>query len=113
MKQTDANPWHAEGKESAPDLHGAELELLNKACKVSGRSLAFWARLTEGLDEDARALLVSRARMFASELPASSDDLPRDQKEAVTLLSLVGWRDRRIFLRALRSLVELRAGRKN
>ncbi|MDC0657791.1 hypothetical protein N6L27_07275 [Leisingera sp. SS27] len=113
LKQTDANPWHAEGAEVARVLQGAELELLNKACKVSGKSLAFWARLTEGLDEGARAMLVSRARMFSSELPGSCNDLPQDQKEAVTLLSLVGRRDRQVFLRALRSLVELRAGRKN
>ncbi|WP_323783730.1 hypothetical protein [Leisingera sp.] len=113
MKQTDANPWNTEGNDGALDLQGAELELLNKACKASGRSLAFWTRLTEGLDESARSLLVSRARMLLSELPASPDDLPRDQKEAVSLLSLVGRRDRQIFLKALQSLVELRAGREN
>ena len=102
---------HAKGSDDASSLHGTDLELLNKACKMSGRSLAFWARLTEGLDEDALALLVSRAPMFSSELPAFSEDLRRDQKEAVTLLSLVGQRDRQVFLRALRGLVELRGNR--
>ncbi|MCF6433830.1 MULTISPECIES: hypothetical protein [unclassified Leisingera] len=113
MKQADANFLHSEENEGTPDLRGAELELLEKARKLSGRSIAFWARLTEGLDEDARALLVSRAHMVSSEFTASSDDLRRDQGEAIALLSLVGQRDRQVFIKALRNLVEFRAGRKN
>ncbi|MEW2911426.1 hypothetical protein [Leisingera sp. JC11] len=113
MKQTDTNPLHTLEEKGEPDLHGAELELLNTASKASGRSLAFWARLTEGLDEKALALLASRARMVSPELPASGDGLQQDQKETVALLSLVGQRDRQVFLRALRSLVDLRTGQQN
>lgn len=41
------------------------LELLKLARAGSGRSLDFWADLTEGLSRDALEIIVSRAHMIA------------------------------------------------
>lgn len=113
LKQQDANQHDTEADGNPLDRHGTELELLEQACRDSGRSLRFWADLTDGLDARALALLVSRAHMVQPEESASSDSLRQDQNEAVKLFSQVERRDRQVFLRALRGLVGLRKGRLN
>ncbi|MFY0310599.1 hypothetical protein ACFMBG_11980 [Leisingera sp. D0M16] len=90
-----------------------ERELLRKACEASGRSLGFWSDLTEGMDQRSLALLVSRAHMVSPETSDFYDSLRRDQREVISMLSQVGYRDRGVFLRALRGLIELRKGRLN
>jgi len=51
--------------------------------------------------------------MVSPEIPESYDSLPRDQREVISMLSQVGHRDRGVFLRALRGLIDLRKGRLN
>ncbi|WP_152615828.1 hypothetical protein [Leisingera sp. ANG-M1] len=113
MKQTDAKLHCADGDQNDPGSSGGELALLEKACRMSGRSLGFWTSFTDGLDEKSLALLAARAHMISPDITASCDALQRDQSEAVSLFSQVGDRDREALLVALRSLVELRKGRLN
>lgn len=110
MEQTDKKFFHAGG---GRDLSQGERELLRKACEASGRSLGFWSDLTEGLDQRSLALLVSRAHMVSPDMPESCGTLTREQSEVISMLSQVGHRDRGVFLRALRGLIELRKGRLN
>ncbi|UWQ65011.1 hypothetical protein K3723_19565 (plasmid) [Leisingera caerulea] len=51
--------------------------------------------------------------MVSPENSRSCDALERDQREVLSMLSQVGHRDRGVFLRALRGLIELRKGRLN
>lgn len=111
MEWTDGK-MHRAG-ESGRGCSRRELELLRKASEASGRSLGFWSELTDGLDQKSLALLVSRAHMVSPENSRSCDALERDQREVLTMLSQVGHRDRGVFMRALRGLIELRKGRLN
>ncbi|UWQ27121.1 hypothetical protein K3553_19655 (plasmid) [Leisingera aquaemixtae] len=99
--------------ERGRDVSRRELELLRKASEASGRSLGFWSDLTEGLDQRSIALLVSRAHMVSPDGSAVPDTLAQDQREVLAMLSQVGHRDRGVFLRALRGLIDLRKGRLN
>jgi len=113
LKQTDAEPYRAKEGECDPGRRRKERELLEKACRASGRNLGFWASFTDGLDESSLALLAARAHMVSPEISVSCDHLQRDLREAVSLFSQVGDRDRQAFLRALRGLAALRKGRQN
>lgn len=110
MEQSDKNVYRAG---SDRGLSQGKLELLRKASEVSGRSLSFWSDLTEGLDQRSLVLLVSRAHLVSPDLSEAYDSLRRDQREVMSMLSQVGHRDRGVFLRALRGLIELRKGRLN
>lgn len=113
MEPTDEHLPRAGAQGRGQDTRSGELERLQKACKISGRSLSFWTDLTKGLDAASLALLVSRAQLLSTEFSSSCDRLQQDQREAVSLFSQIGPRDRHTFLTALRSLVAHRNGQLN
>lgn len=113
LKPTDEIPPRPGGTGGSLPPRGSDQELLQKACRLSGRSLSFWAELTSGVDPDSLALLVSRAGLVSTEFSATCEPLQRDQREAVSLFSQIGPRDRNTFLNGLRSLVALRNGKLN
>ena len=110
MHKSDANPRRVAQNGSQKPRENVELDLLRKASKTSGKSLAFWSSFTDGLDEKSLSLLAARAHMISSDISKACKGLQRDQEEAASLFSQVGDRDRKTILTALRDLVGLRNG---